>query len=377
MHYRRFGRTGFNFSVFSLGTMRCLSSQRNAIETILAAKRLGINHIETAQGYGNSEQYLGAALRQHRLRSQTYITTKITPKPTAAQMSQAIEQSLRVLQIETIDCLGLHGINTAEHLAWVLDPDGCMAAVRKAIAAGKIRFVGFSTHASLDIILTAIESNQFDFVNLHYHLFTQRNWPAIQAAHHRDMGVFIISPADKGGQLHTPSERLTTLCQPFHPLQLAYRFLLSKPEVTTLSLGPATPTELDSTFDVGGQTHALTPQETLVLEQMHREAKQVLGHEQCHQCYACLPCPEEIHIPEVLRLRNLALAYDMKDFGQYRYQMFERAGHWFPGRYGSRCTDCGDCLPRCPSELAIADLVKDTHQRLFRPSRPRLWVDHP
>ncbi|MEM9136833.1 MAG: aldo/keto reductase, partial [Cyanobacteria bacterium P01_F01_bin.42] len=189
MHYRRFGRTELKLSVFSLGTMRCLSSQQNAVETICRAQELGINHFETAQGYGKSEQYLGQSLRQARLQSDAIITTKITPKPSADAMAAAIAQSLE--HLDKIDCLGIHGVNTPEHLAWILDPAGCMVAVREAIAAKKIGSVGFSTHAPLNIILAAIESDQFDFVNLHYTFFFQRNWPAVEAAAQRDMGVFI------------------------------------------------------------------------------------------------------------------------------------------------------------------------------------------
>ncbi|MEO0928982.1 MAG: 4Fe-4S dicluster domain-containing protein, partial [Cyanobacteria bacterium J06643_13] len=93
------------------------------------------------------------------------------------------------------------------------------------------------------------------------------------------------------------------------------------------------------------------------------------------QCYECLPCPEQINIPEVLRLRNLAVAYDMSDYGQYRYGMLENAGHWFPGMKGNKCTDCGDCLPRCPENLDIPNLLRDTHQSLKGKQRRRLWSD--
>lgn len=373
MRYRRFGKTNLPLSVFSIGTMRCLASEENARQTVHQAVSLGINHLETARGYGKSEQYLGAALKAGLplSREQLYITTKIPPTPDADTMRQCIDESLLRLQLDYVDCLAIHGINTWEHLDWV--QSGCMQAVAEAVNSDRVRHVGFSTHAPLEVILAAINTDLFEFVNLHYYYFFQHNAPAVELAHQKDMGIFIISPADKGGQLYTPPETLKHLCQPFSPLELNYKFLLSDRRITTLSIGAANPEELREPLTVAEGDEFLTQAEVEVFGRLETHLVKSLSTNLCSQCYTCLPCPENINIPEVLRLRNLAVAYDMTEYGKYRYRMFENAGHWFWGSKGDRCTDCGDCLPHCPQNLDIPALLRDSHQRLNGQAGRRLW----
>ena len=119
---------------------------------------------------------------------------------------------------------------------------------------GIIGHLGFSTHAPLGVIISAIETGYFEFVNLHYYYFFQRNWGAVALAGERDLGVFIISPNDKGGQLFNPPKTLSSLTQPLSPIQWNARFCLRTPQVHTLSFGMTKPEhfqEMEGIFPAG------------------------------------------------------------------------------------------------------------------------------
>lgn len=374
MKYRRFGKTELNLSVFSLGLMRCCYAQSQLLETVKKAYELGINHFETARGYGESEVFFGLALKQLNIpREKIFITTKFTPVNDAQIMKQWLDESLYRLGVDYIDNVAIHGINTEQHLTLLTQENSCLTVLQDAKKQGKIKHIGFSTHGSLELILTTISTGFFEFINLHYYYFFQRHAPMIELAKKEDLGIFIISPSDKGGRLYQPSEKLREICQPFTPLLLNYRFLLSQPHITTLSIGASNGEELVMPLSVADDDGKLTTLELATFNKIEETLKDTLKSDHCLQCYQCLPCPENINIPEILRLRNLGVALDMNDYGSYRYQMLENAGHWFWGKKGDKCTDCGECLPKCPENLNIPELLRDSHTRFNGSTRRRLW----
>ena len=390
MHYRRFGRTELQMPVFSCGGMRYqhawkdvsqsmipAKNQQNLEATIRRAVEVGVNHIETARGYGTSEMQLGKILPQLP-REQIIVQTKVSPKENAQEFLTTFEQSLAYPRLDFVDLLGLHGINTPELLDDCIRPGGCLEAARQLQQQGKVRFVGFSTHGPTPVIVDTIETGEFDYVNLHWYYIYQNNWPAIEAAKRHDMGVFIISPSDKGGHLYNPPQTLVDLCAPLSPMVFNDLFCLSHPQVHTLSLGAARPSDFDQHLTVLpllDQADEILPP---ILERLEQAAIARLGEDWFKTWHVGLPTPEqtpgEINIPIILWLRNLLDAYDMMDFAKARYNLLGNGGHWFPGQQAERLAefDLSQCLRQSPHASKIPVLLADTHRRLGGQALQRL-----
>ena len=140
--------------------------QANLEATIHRALELGINHIETARGYGSSEMQLGLVLPKLP-RDGIIVQTKVAPFATQKEFLDTFDKSMSHLQLDHVDLLSLHGINNAQFLEWSLRKGGCVEAIHKLIDEGRVRHIGFSTHAPPHIIRRAIESDAFEYVNLH------------------------------------------------------------------------------------------------------------------------------------------------------------------------------------------------------------------
>jgi predicted aldo/keto reductase-like oxidoreductase len=390
MLYRRFGRTELQMPVFSCGGMRYQyqwkevpqwqiprDNQKNLEATIRRALELGINHIETARGYGSSEMQLGRILPKFP-RENLIVQTKVSPKADAKEFERDLEKSLLSLRLDYIDLLGIHGINNAELLHYCTRPRGCLEVAKKWQAQGKIRFIGFSTHGATNIIIQAINTNEFDYVNLHWYYINQNNWPAIEAAHKLDMGVFIISPSDKGGKLYDPPAKLVKLCAPLSPIVFNDLFCLSHPQVHTLSIGAAKPTDFDEhlkTLELLDRASDILPS---IMARLHQQAVATLGEDWVKTWHVNLPTYEEtpgqVNIPVILWLRNLAIAYDMIDYAKMRYNLLGNGSHWFPGNKADQIDrlDLRQCLARSPHADKIPDLLAQTHQMLAGETIQRL-----
>lgn len=351
MIYRRFGKTGLRVPVLSAGFMRAMhsweqmpardipaASQANLEDIVRAALELGINHFETARGYGSCEEQMGLALHRIARRDSYLLQTKIQPTDDPAHFRADFLDSLQRLGVDRVDLLALHGINDYRALWRSCRQGGCLAAARELQRQGLAGCIGFSGHGSLPVILAAIrheEDGGFDYLNLHWYYIFQVNSPALVAAATRDLGVFIISPTDKGGMLQAPPDTLRELCHPLAPMAFNDLFCLLQPEVATISIGAARTTD----FAEHVAAVARLDQDAGMIQNIDLRCRQAMqdaaGHARPEGLWHLLPAwdltPGLINIPFILWLYNLVRGWGLAAYARRRYSHLGRDVKWVYG----------------------------------------------
>ena len=161
-----FGRTGHQssrviFGAAALGRMR----QERADELLPLLRRHGVNHLDTAASYGDSELRLAPWLREHR--NEFFLATK-TGERTADGARAELERSLQRLGVDHVDLIQLHNLVELDEWATAHGPDGAVAALAKARDEGLVRFIGVTGHGLriADMHRRSLERFDFDSVLL-------------------------------------------------------------------------------------------------------------------------------------------------------------------------------------------------------------------
>ena len=193
MPYRQLGRTGEKVSLIGVGGhhLGLIEDEKESLRVIRTAIDNGVNFMDNSWSYhnGQSEIRMGKALKDG-YRQKVFLMTKVDGRTGEAAAKQ-LDESLRRLQVDTVDLLQFHEIIRMSDPERIFAPGGAYEAMVKAQKAGKFRYLGFTGHKSPEIHLKMLETclaNDFtpatvqmplNVMDAHYESFQKRVLPEL------------------------------------------------------------------------------------------------------------------------------------------------------------------------------------------------------
>lgn len=332
------GRTGLTVSEAGFGGIPIVPlTPGDAVGVVRHAFELGFSFFDTAKMYRDSEQKLGEALAP--VRDRVVLATKTMARD-AAQVRLDVASSLVNLRTDRVDLYQLHNVSGPELLDQVLGPGGAFEALAEARSGGVVGAIGVTSH-SLPTAVAACHTGRFDTVQFPFNFVEpEAAGELFAAARERGMGIIAMKPLG-GGWLDNA--------------RLCFGFLQQYPDVVPIP-GIARREEADEIAALYRMRPALTPADLAEMGRLRRE----LGDRFCHRCEYCMPCGQGVQIPFAVGFPTM-----VKRFGSRAAAAIGRV----PMASAERCTECGDCLERCPYDLPIPALIRE-HLALYRECAP-------
>jgi hypothetical protein len=324
-----FGNTGLSFSAVGLGGIQFSKISAEQVKALIdRARARGINWIETAHGYFDSEEKIGAAL--DGAWNGLHIISKCGNRD-AEGFRARVEESLARLRCDHFDLYQFHGVDKAEDWERLNAPGGALDLARALRRDGVIRHLGVSTH-SIELAETMVEADWLESIQIPISFITREfeNSPLLPRAQARGLGMLAMKPFG-GGRLGS-----ARLC-------LGYIYRL--PGVLPV-VGVEEPWQVDDLADNAENPPVLTADDDAEMERIRQD----LGKYFCRVCRYCEPCPQEISIYTVLYFPVY-----IKQMGAERVIGNGEPGYLTKAR---DCTECRQCETRCPFGLKIPDGLK-------------------
>jgi predicted aldo/keto reductase-like oxidoreductase len=344
---RPLGKTGFDATEIGLGGIPIIGIPfEKAIRIVHRALDRGINYIDTARAYGDSEAKIGAVMRTRR--DECFLATK-THAASAKEAREHLETSLRELQTDYVDLWQLHDVSTRERFHNMTKRRGTLEAAKRAQREGKCRFIGVSSHNN-DLLLEIMDLGEIDTIlcvyNLGVHGTGER---VIPTAKEKGIGVVVMKPLSGGIFFRRKDSKITP--------RDAWRFVLGNPDISVALAGAKLMRDVEQAVRASRTFKPLTKAE----ERRLIKAAQSLGEDICRNCGYCRDCPQGIPIPAIMQL------YDDSRVYPYEWPR-HRTTYATLSPQADACEECGKCVEACPFDLPIMDRLKEAHRRFSLPA---------
>ena len=327
----RLGRTSLMVSKLGFGGIPIQRvSEDEAVAIVKRGLELGINYIDTANGYTTSEVRIGKAISG--CRQGLIIATKSLSR-NSEEIRSHLNFSLERLGVEYIDLFQFHNVSDSKSLEMILEPNGPMSVLEEAKKEGQIRHIGVSSH-QIDMAKELIRSDRFETIMFPFNLITSE--PAeelVPLTREHDVGFIAMKPL-AGGML----ENVT----------IAFKYLRQFPDVVPI-VGIQKLHEIEEIVQVMGSSPQMTGAELNEMQRLREE----LGNSFCRRCDYCQPCTAGIPISMVMATKSLLRNMPpQRIFVDAPADAFAKAAN---------CTECGDCEERCPYHLPIREMIAENY----------------
>ena len=376
MQYRPLGRTGISVSALGFGAMRLPMTpggrdidEQQAVRVMLRALELGVNYLDTAPYYcrHQSERAVGKAVKAWMKAGnpRPYVSTKNPVEDrTGRRWRHWLEKSLHELDLDHIDVYHMWSITWREYIDKIDVKGGPLAEARKARDEGLIHHLAFSFHDSAANLFKVIDTDNFEVMTVQYNLLDRANEQAISHAHEKGMGVAVMGPVG-GGRLVSPSPDIEKM-QPVKAMstpELALRFVLSHPGVSTALSGMNTIEQVEQNAATADTTAPLSPEERGQVQAALDQVKD-LADLYCTGCGYCMPCPHGVNIPANFEYQNYYRVYGLKDSARTLYLQLGAEDSAVPGLNADACVKCGECEGKCPQHIDIQKQLEEVARTL-------------
>lgn len=376
-------------SVLGYGCMRFLTKRggkggmtttidvKEAKKQVLYAIDNGVNYLDTAYPYhrGTSESFLGEHILKDGYREKVYIATKM---PTfsihkAGKFDEIFDKQLDKLNVDYIDYYLMHSLDGS---TWnKMKGFGVIEWMDKIRKQGKIKRIGFSFHGLYDDFIKIVDEYDWEFVQVQYNILDvnyQAGAKGIRYAHAKGLGVIVMEPL-RGGALVGKMPKEVKEIYHNAPVkrsaaEWAFRWIYDQPEVSLVLSGMNDMHHIKENIRVAEQTlpNSMSEAEQEIVAQVREKYREQLTVA-CTGCGYCVPCPEGINIPDMLKNLN---NYHM--FGKTVPKLFHTLhnGVMTPDHkphFASICTQCGKCEKKCPQNIEIRKELKHVQKDLEGP----------
>ncbi len=378
MIYKQF--QDLQLSTLGMGNMRLpIAGQKGPIdrekarEIIAYAYQNRVNYFDTAYRYhdGESEEVVGEALKAFP-RDTWYLATKMPGHMMNFQNGKLgfqgylagleisspaaiFEEQLKKCGVEYFDFYLLHNLNETSYDLYTNEDLGMVEYLLEEKKAGRIRHLGFSTHArpeTIERFLNRYDCFEFAQIQLNYLDWTLQDAKRkYEILVEHNLPVIVMEPC-RGGRLTNLDPQTTAMLKEARPndsiASWAFRFLQNLPGVQVTLSGMSTMEQLKDNLGTFSQPTEWTREDAALINQVVATLVNLVPCTACRYC--CEACPQGLDIPKLISIYN-EMSFDASPGLNFTLASLT------PQEMPMNCIGCGACKALCPQEIEIPEIM--------------------